>query len=204
MPQVKKQAVADAILAAATDLFRKQGYTQTSMAEIARAANTSTSNLYVYFFSKLDILLAIYEPWLQNSLDRLELELADIADPRARLEHLLLTLWRDMPRANDGFAINFIQALSTSAANERCDPALLRWATKRVAGMLRAALPPERMHAATPDQLASFVMMAFDGFNLNHNLRGVAVSAEMSVNTMVTLLLGQTAPPRAAGSSVSA
>ena len=57
MVQVKKPQSRAAILDAAQRLFRRQSYHTTTLAQIARAAGMSTANLYVYFDSKLKILL---------------------------------------------------------------------------------------------------------------------------------------------------
>ena len=46
MPQVKKQNVQDAILEAAHDSFARRGYVATTMAAVAREANTPVANLY--------------------------------------------------------------------------------------------------------------------------------------------------------------
>src|ERR1700745_1982159 len=44
------------ILAIAADLFSRQGYTGTSIADIARELGTTTAALYYHFPSKADIL----------------------------------------------------------------------------------------------------------------------------------------------------
>src|SRR5688572_19047972 len=82
MAQVKKEAVREAILAAALRLFRKQGYIETTLSAIAAAAKTSRANIYVYFPSKFALFYAVFDPWLQERLAVLERELARIADPR--------------------------------------------------------------------------------------------------------------------------
>src|SRR5688572_23529928 len=89
MAQVKKEAVRDAILAAALRLFRKQGYIETTLNAIAAAAKASRANIYVYFPSKFALFYAVFDPWLQERLAVLERELARIADPRARLRRIL-------------------------------------------------------------------------------------------------------------------
>jgi AcrR family transcriptional regulator len=49
------------ILATALELFRKQGYEQTTMRAIAEAAGASLGNAYYYFPSKEHLVLAFYE-----------------------------------------------------------------------------------------------------------------------------------------------
>ena len=78
MAQVKKEAVRDAILKAAFDLFSRQGYEGTALSRIATEAGVSTANVYVYFASKLDVLYALYDPWLRKRLTRLGKDLARV------------------------------------------------------------------------------------------------------------------------------
>lgn len=193
MAQIKKQAVADAILRAARRLFRERGYSRTSMAEIARAADISTSNIYVYYFSKLDILFAIYEPWLEERLDDLEHELESIPAPRDRLLRILETFWRDLPAAENGLANNAMQALTTALPEERYNPALLDSALGRLVEMIRSSLPPDRLHLADDSHLAQIIFMAFDGYAMNHRLRGGGLEVDGATELMATLLLGDAA-----------
>ena len=61
----KKQQTRDAIARAALKLFTERGYEQTTLAEIADAADVSTRTIFSYFQSKEDILFcdepAFYE-----------------------------------------------------------------------------------------------------------------------------------------------
>jgi len=80
MVQRKKPEVREAILAAAFRLFARRGYAATMVADIAREAGVSPGNVYIYFRSKLEILYAIYDPWLRARIeaDR-KLEPAELA-----------------------------------------------------------------------------------------------------------------------------
>ncbi|MGX1308380.1 AcrR family transcriptional regulator [Amorphus suaedae] len=201
MAQIKKQAVAEAILRAARVLFRERGYSRTSMAEIARASHISTSNIYVYYFSKLDILFAIYEPWLEERLDELEHELDAISSPRDRLLRILETFWCDLPAAENGLANNVMQALTTALPEERYNPALLDSALGRLIQMIRSSLPEDRLYLADDPHLAQIIFMAFDGYAMNHSLRGSEspLSGGSASQFMTSLLLGETAEQRRAG-----
>ncbi len=64
MPKIsvlKKSKRKELIIEAAFDLFASKGYSATGIRDIMRAANISKGGIYVYFDSKLDILLAIVE-----------------------------------------------------------------------------------------------------------------------------------------------
>eukprot|EP01036_Dinobryon_divergens_P048468 gene48468-65021_t len=80
MGQFKKTEVYDAILRSAKALFSENGYVQTSLPRIAAGAGISTANVYVYFKSKVEILYAIYDPWLRARLAQLAAEAQDILD----------------------------------------------------------------------------------------------------------------------------
>lgn len=196
MAQVKKQEVRDALLEGAYRLFCRKGYSGTSMAEIAREAGVSASNIYVYFGSKLDVLYALYDPWLRHRLTTLEKELTRIENPRDRLRHLFTALWRDIPQEEDGFANNLMQALSTAGSDEGYSRDLLLWAEERVSAMIRTCLPPERAALVQRSYLAHVIFMAFDGFAMNTRLRGPSRRIQGVVDMMVDLLLG-TPPPAA-------
>jgi AcrR family transcriptional regulator len=78
MVQHKKAAVRDAILEGAFRLFSEHGYAATTLAAIAKSAEVSQGNIYIYFGSKLEILYAIYDPWLRSRIEKLELDLAAV------------------------------------------------------------------------------------------------------------------------------
>lgn len=167
MVQRKKEGVRDAILEAAFRLFSEQGYSETSIPGIAREAGISTANVYVYFQSKIDILFQLYSPWLIGRLDKLERAQRRIADPQERLRKLLLALWRELPRENNGFTNNVMQAVSTSSGNGDYSPELRQLFQHRVAGWIGECL------ATSPhlsEMLAGVVLMAFDGFAMNVRL----------------------------------
>ena len=189
MPQVKKPAIREAILAAAQALFSARGYNGSTLNGIAAAAGVSTANLYVYFTSKLAILFAIYDPWLRQRLERLEREVAARRGARGRLRHIFGSLWRDIPAEADGFANNIVQALSGASADEPYDPALVRWSEAKIAALIAAALPPRRREAVDRETLAHVMFMAFDGYALNQKLRRGERCSEAAIELFCDLLL---------------
>src|ERR1700704_5234098 len=114
MVQQKKQAVREAILEGAFRLFSRHGYAATTLAAIAKSAKVSPGNVYIYFGSKLEILFAIYDPWLRARIERLGQGLAPIRNPRKRLKMLLGALWRDIPAEENGFLNNIMQAVTVT------------------------------------------------------------------------------------------
>lgn len=197
MAQVKKDEVRRAILAAADRLFSKRGYHNTTLAQIAGAARVSTANLYVYFSSKLEILYAIYDPWLRRRIARLEAELSEARTPQQRVFKLLHALWCEIPSEKNGFANNFIQAISTSRPSEGYRPDLLRWFEERIAAMLGDALPPKRRTLIGQARFTHILVMAFDGFVISRHLNPRMICDDRTIALMAALLSGPEASPQA-------
>ncbi|HKS18509.1 MAG TPA: TetR/AcrR family transcriptional regulator [Bradyrhizobium sp.] len=194
MAQVKKQAVHDAILQAAFELFSTKGYLRTSQSQIAAAAGITTSNIYVYFPSKLDIIFALVRPWLLDQVDRLERDVERIANPRRRLERILTSLWLDIPAADNCFAHNIMQALATVGPQEVYSRELLLTLESRVTAMIASCLPPKRRALLEDDAFTHLVFMAFDGFVLNQRIRGKSRRLQKIIDVTCTMLLGRQSP----------
>lgn len=190
MAQVKKQAVREAILQSAFALFADRGYATTTLADIAAGAGVAASSIYVYFASKLDILFAVYRPWLMDALARLEQELATIPEPRQRLRRILLALWHDIPAQDNVFSHNLMQAISAIAPGERYSRDLLFRAEGEITRLLRGCLPPERHSMLEQDRLSHLLFMAFDGFVINRRLAGPSRRVAAIADLTCDLLLG--------------
>jgi AcrR family transcriptional regulator len=190
MGQVKKAEVEEAIKRAAFRLFAKKGYAATTLAQIAARAGVSTANVYVYFGSKLEILYAIYDPWMRARLDRLDGEVRSIEGSHARVRHILATIWRDIPAEENGFVHNIMQAISAYEPGEGYRPTLLKWMEARIDAMIRESLSPARRRALGEAQLAHLVVMAFDGYILYRRLNPARPCDEATLDLMARLLAG--------------
>jgi AcrR family transcriptional regulator len=207
MVQVKKPQSRTAILDAAQRLFRRQSYHTTTLAQIARAAGMSTANLYVYFDSKLDILYAVYEPWMHARLDVLAQKVNRTDLPLERIRLILRTLWRDIPAEENGFVNNIVQALSTAGSGETYKPALLNWMEERIGGMIREALPPQRRRVVDKTRLAHLLVMALDGYSIHNHINPRGAADNATIDAMAELLLGtarQARPRRIKGNGLRA
>jgi AcrR family transcriptional regulator len=87
----KGEQTRERILDAALDLFRTQGYADTTMRQIAQAAGVAVGNAYYYYASKDQLILAFYE---RNHTDHLKLlgdALSETKDFGERLRLLIRT-----------------------------------------------------------------------------------------------------------------
>jgi AcrR family transcriptional regulator len=190
MAQVKKPEIRNAILSAADRLFSERGYHNTTLAQIAAEAKVSTANLYVYFRSKLDILYSIYDPWLRQRITELETELGRARTPQQRVFKLLHTLWCEIPAEKNGFANNFVQAISTSDPKEGYRPELLKWLETKIATMLRDSLPAGRRTLIAQARFTHLLVMAFDGFVIGQHLNPGRECDNKTITLMASLLIG--------------
>src|SRR5213596_2511927 len=84
IPGAKK----DAILRAAIDVFAERGYFNAQVADVARAAGVAAGTVYLYFKSKDDLLVSIFDRSMREGLTHSRAEVADLRDPRERLLRL--------------------------------------------------------------------------------------------------------------------
>jgi TetR/AcrR family transcriptional regulator, fatty acid metabolism regulator protein len=78
----------DAILRAAIDTFAERGYFNAQVADVARAAGVAAGTVYLYFKSKDDLLISIFERSMRDGLSRGREAVADLEDPPERLRRL--------------------------------------------------------------------------------------------------------------------
>src|SRR5215204_3400775 len=78
----------DAILRAAIDIFAERGYFNAQVADVARAAGVAAGTVYLYFKSKDDLLISIFERSMRDGLSRGRESVANLEDPPERLRRL--------------------------------------------------------------------------------------------------------------------
>lgn len=87
---IKKSEITRArILDAALDLFRGNGFEETTMREIAATAGVSLGSAYYYFQSKEDLVMAFYERAIDGMIPMMEAALAGASHFEAKMEALL-------------------------------------------------------------------------------------------------------------------
>ena len=78
----------EAILRAAIDVFAERGYFNAQVADVARAAGVAAGTVYLYFKSKDDLLVSIFERSMRDGLDAGRSAVANLDDPSERLRRL--------------------------------------------------------------------------------------------------------------------
>jgi TetR/AcrR family fatty acid metabolism transcriptional regulator len=88
---VKSTAVPDkrdAILRAAIKVFARHGYFHSQVADVARVAGVAAGTVYLYFRSKDDLLVSIFERTMRDAIEEGRAALNGIADPAERLRRI--------------------------------------------------------------------------------------------------------------------
>jgi TetR/AcrR family fatty acid metabolism transcriptional regulator len=78
----------DAILRAAIKVFARNGYFQSQVADVARVAGVAAGTVYLYFRSKDDLLVSIFERTMKDAIAEGRAALADVPDPAERLRRI--------------------------------------------------------------------------------------------------------------------
>src|SRR3954465_12430512 len=126
----------DAILRAAIDTFASRGFFNAQVADVARAAGVAAGTVYLYFRSKDDLLVSIFERTMRETLAQGQAAVAAIDDPAERLR-LFARLHLGMLGRDRNLAIVFqIELRQSVKFMERFSSTLLR----DYLGQIRAAI----------------------------------------------------------------
>mgnify|MGYP006441776011 FL=1 len=188
MAQVKKTSVRDAILESATELFTEQGYSNTTLADISRKASVTMSNIYNYYDSKLDVLFAIYEPWLDERIDFVAEETEKIKAPKERMRYLLKYLFSELPADTNCFANNFMQAIVTRKSDEIYTRDLLLRSEEKISEIIRNAIPDSFKEGLSDNIMTHFLFMAHAGFVINYALNGPSRRVDAIIDLLCNMI----------------
>ncbi len=103
------------IVASAAKLFGEKGYHNTTTAEIAESAGVAAGTIYIYFSSKEELLVAVFEEFLGVHMKRLREGIAREAGPEAKLRRLI-ALGLELMEQNPDSARIFLSQLRQSTS----------------------------------------------------------------------------------------
>lgn len=187
MARVKSEKMRESITLAAEQLFAEHGYIGTTISRIAKTAGTATSNVYVYYPSKIEIAFAVFDPWLRRKITELEAAVATRNTSRDQLETLVRGLLHGIAADGTGRTLTLVQALATARKTDQYSPELLNWTERKILDMITRALPDG--DPATMKALAHVLMLSFDGVALRQNLRRTTEADDGAVESILCLLL---------------
>lgn len=93
------------ILAAATNLFARKGYRETTLEDIAAEAEFGTGTLYNYFASKEDIFKNILKQLIEDSIDHINQFVDKDTDFATFLREFLIGLFEHLEKNKEGIKL---------------------------------------------------------------------------------------------------
>jgi len=84
-PRPERLALVEALLRAAIDTFAARGFFNAQVADIARAAGVAAGTVYLYFRSKDDLLISIFEMVMKEAITAGRDTIERLDDPIAQL-----------------------------------------------------------------------------------------------------------------------
>jgi len=141
----------DAILRAATDVFAESGYFNAQVADVARAAGVAAGTVYLYFRSKDDLLVSIFERSMRHAIADGRAMAEEVRDPRERLRRFAALHLGRLGRDRKLAVVFQVELRQSTKFMERFSSTLLRdylglirdaIADGQRAGIFRADLKP--------------------------------------------------------------
>ena len=180
----------DAILRAAIDVFAERGFFNAQVADVARAAGVAAGTVYLYFRSKDDILIQLFERTMREAFAEARAAVAEVRDPAERLQHLarlhLERLGRDRNLAivfqvELRQSVKFMERLSSTLLRDYLGHIRSAFADGQATGVFRADF--------NPTTAAKMFFGALDEMATNWILSGRPYSLEADADAVVDLFL---------------
>ena len=180
----------DAILRAAIDVFADRGFFNAQVADVARAAGVAAGTVYLYFRSKDDILIQLFERTMREAFAEARAAVAEVLDPAERLQHLarlhLERLGRDRNLAivfqvELRQSVKFMERLSSTLLRDYLGHIRSAFADGQASGVFRADF--------NPTTAAKMFFGALDEMATNWILSGRRYSLEADADAVVDLFL---------------
>jgi TetR/AcrR family fatty acid metabolism transcriptional regulator len=142
------------ILAAAERIFARHGFFAARVSEIAREAGVADGTIYLYFKSKDDLLISLFENRMKQVNERLRLAIAD-RPPAEQLRafiHTYLQLVSDEPTAAEVLTIELRQ--SSKFMKEYDNPQFADF-LRMLGGIIADGQARGELDAAVPSHIAA-------------------------------------------------
>ena len=180
----------DAILRAATDVFAERGYFNAQVADVARAAGVAAGTVYLYFRSKDDVLVSIFERTMREALADGRAAVADIKDPRQRLRKLAHLHLARLGRDRNLAVVFQVELRQSTKFMERLSSTLLR----DYLGLIRSAIADGQRDGAfrtdlNPTAAAKMLFGALDEMATNWILSKRRYQLEAEADAVLDLFI---------------
>jgi len=180
----------DVILRAATDVFADRGFFNAQVADVARAAGVAAGTVYLYFRSKDDLLVSIFEKTMREALAEGRAAAADLDEPRERLRQFARLHLARLGRDRNLAVVFQVELRQSTKFMERFSSTLLR----DYLGLIRAAIAEGQTAGAfrsdlKPTVAAKMFFGALDEMATNWILSSRRYSLEADADLVVDLFV---------------
>jgi TetR/AcrR family fatty acid metabolism transcriptional regulator len=180
----------DAILRAAIDVFADRGYFNSQVADVARVAGVAAGTVYLYFRSKDDLLISIFERGMRDAIAQGEALAAEVADPVVRLRRFARLHLARLGRDRNLAVVFQVELRQSTKFMERFSSTLLR----DYLGLLRDAIADGQRDGLfradlKPTVAAKMLFGALDEMATNWILSRRRYSLEADADAVVDLFI---------------
>lgn len=126
----------DAIMRAATRVFAQRGFFNSQVADVARSAGVAAGTVYLYFRSKDDLLVSVFERTMKDAIAEGRAALAGAVDPRERLSRIARLHLERLGRDRDLAVVFQVELRQSTKFMERFSSSYLR----EYLGIIREAI----------------------------------------------------------------
>jgi TetR/AcrR family fatty acid metabolism transcriptional regulator len=116
----------DAILRAAIDVFAERGFFNAQVADVARAAGVAAGTVYLYFKSKDDLLVSIFDRSMRDAIAEGRSMAGDVRDPGERLRRFAALHLGRLGRDRNLAVVFQVELRQSTKFMERFSSTLLR------------------------------------------------------------------------------
>jgi TetR/AcrR family fatty acid metabolism transcriptional regulator len=116
----------EAILKAATRVFAQRGFFNAQVADVAKAAGVAAGTVYLYFRSKDDLLVSLFERTMKDAIAAGREALAGATDPRERLIRIARLHLERLGRDRDLAVVFQVELRQSTKFMERFSSSYLR------------------------------------------------------------------------------
>jgi len=109
-----------------TKLFARRGFFNAQVADVAREAGVAAGTVYLYFQSKDDLLISIFERTMHEGLEAARQALAGVSDPVERLRRLALVHLERLGQDRDLAVVFQVELRQSTKFMERFSSTLLQ------------------------------------------------------------------------------
>jgi TetR/AcrR family fatty acid metabolism transcriptional regulator len=187
-----------AILRAATDVFAARGFFNAQVADVARAAGVAAGTVYLYFRSKDDLLVSIFERTMRTAIADGRACIAPLSDPIQQLRALARVHLDRLGRDRNLAVVFQVELRQSTKFMERFSATLLREYLGLIRGIVAAGQQSGAFRAGiNPTLAAKLLFGGLDEMATNWILSRRKYSLAAEADAIVDVFVGGLSPSRA-------